>query len=79
MKPGASVSRVARGHDVNTNQVFKWRRLYEQGLLGTGRKSVPMLPVRIEHPDAAGGVIVQSPEGEVKRKRPPNTVLTRSG
>ena len=69
MKPGASVSRVARGHDVNTNQVFKWRRLYEQGLLGTGRKSVPMLPVRIEHPDAAGRIIVQSPEGEGKPQR----------
>lgn len=25
-EPGASVSVVARRHDVNTNQVFKWRR-----------------------------------------------------
>ena len=24
--PGASVSVVARRHDVNSNQVFKWRR-----------------------------------------------------
>src|SRR5262249_9409717 len=27
--PGASVSMVARRHDVNANQVFKWRRQYE--------------------------------------------------
>jgi len=28
LKPGASVSRVARAHDVNTNQVFGWRLQY---------------------------------------------------
>ena len=69
MEPGASVSRVARDHDVNTNQVFKWRRLYEQGLLGAGRKSVPMLPVRIEDSAAAGRIIVQSLEAGVKPQR----------
>ena len=31
LKPGASVSRVARAHDVNTNQVFGWRLQYRQG------------------------------------------------
>ena len=33
--PGASVSRVARRHDVNANQVFHWRKLYQEGRLGT--------------------------------------------
>lgn len=33
--PGASVSRVARRHDVNANQVFRWRKLYSVGQLGT--------------------------------------------
>jgi transposase len=33
--PGASVSRVARRHDVNANQVFHWRRLYREGRLGS--------------------------------------------
>lgn len=28
LKPGASVSVVARRYDVNANQVFSWRRLY---------------------------------------------------
>lgn len=70
MMPGASVSRVARDHDVNTNQVFKWRRLHEQGLLEAGRKAAPMLPVRIEDPAAlAGRVVMQGPEVETKAAR----------
>ena len=70
MKPGASVSRVARDHDVNTNQVFKWRRLHEQGLLIAGGKAVPMLPVRIEDPAAlAGRVVMQGPEVETQPAR----------
>ncbi len=28
--PGASVSMVARQYDVNTNQVFTWRKLYAE-------------------------------------------------
>ena len=33
LMPGASVSRVARRHDVNANQVFYWRKLYREGQL----------------------------------------------
>ena len=33
--PGAPVSRVARRHDVNANQVFYWRKLYREGQLGS--------------------------------------------
>src|SRR3984885_12058849 len=32
--PGASASVVARRHDVNTNQLFRWRRDWHDGLLG---------------------------------------------
>jgi transposase-like protein len=32
--PGASVARVARAHEVNSNQVHYWRALYRRGLLG---------------------------------------------
>ena len=42
--PGASVSRVARRHDVNANQVFGWRKLYREGRLGT---TTNFLPVRV--------------------------------
>jgi transposase len=30
--PGASVSKVSRHYDVNANQVFKWRKLYRDGV-----------------------------------------------
>jgi transposase len=35
MEAGSSVARVAMKHGVNANQVFKWRRLYEAGRLGS--------------------------------------------
>src|SRR5437667_11475115 len=50
LKPGASVSRVARAHDVNANQVFKWRRQYRDGRLGitpTATTQSTLLPVKI--------------------------------
>ena len=47
LKPGASVSLVARAHDVNTNQVFKWRRQYHQGRLEVEQRSSTLLPVKI--------------------------------
>jgi transposase len=47
MEPGRSVSQVARAHDVNTNQVFQWRRLYREGWFDGEKKSAAMLPVRI--------------------------------
>ena len=36
LEAGASVSVVARRHDVNANQVFAWQKLYWDGLLGGG-------------------------------------------
>ncbi|MDD2875104.1 MAG: transposase [Azoarcus sp.] len=47
-EPGASVSRVAREHDVNANQVFLWRTLYRDGLLDDDEPA--LLPVRIDAP-----------------------------
>src|SRR5947208_9807120 len=46
LKPGASVSLVARAHDVNANQVFKWRRQYQRGRLEVS-SSATLLPVKI--------------------------------
>lgn len=46
LKAGASVSLVARAHDVNTNQVFKWRRQYLAGLEAV-ETSGTLLPVKI--------------------------------
>jgi|SRR5688572_23627755 len=47
LKPGASVSQVARAHDVNANQVFHWRRQYRAGWFDQEKRSGALLPVRI--------------------------------
>ena len=47
LKPGASVSQVARAHDVNANQVFKWRKQYREGHLEVEPSSKALLPVKI--------------------------------
>jgi transposase len=51
LKPGASVSLVARTHGVNTNQVFSWRRMYRKGQLESESSSA-LLAVKIS--DAVG-------------------------
>ena len=49
LQPGASVARVARAHGVNANQVFGWRRLYQQGRLERKESETPsLLPVRVK-------------------------------
>jgi transposase len=45
-KPGASVALIARAHDINANQVFKWRRLYQQGRLEVD-SATTLVPVKI--------------------------------
>jgi hypothetical protein len=46
---GALVSRVARRHDLNTNQLFTWRKRYVEGRLGpVGVANAPgLLAVRV--------------------------------
>ena len=57
LAPGASVSVVARRHDVNANQLFKWRRemaVEEPPAETASVGSVAMLPVEIvAEPSAA--------------------------
>lgn len=47
MKPGASVAAIARAHDTNANQVFKWRKQYQAGRLDDAGSN--LLPVRISN------------------------------
>lgn len=47
LQSGASVSRVARQHNINANQLFTWRKAYREGALGNG-DSAALLPVRME-------------------------------
>ena len=51
LKPGASVSVVARRHDVNANMLFTWRRHHQVGLLvSVSRKprKPKLLPVIVQ-------------------------------
>src|SRR5689334_23225100 len=52
--PGASVAVIARKHEVNANQVFSWRRLYQQGLLEVRDAGVAlaMMPVKLPESEA---------------------------
>ena len=52
---GSSVARVARAHGVNANQVFQWRRMYREGLLGGQLQSgMKLLPVTVaDHSELA--------------------------
>jgi len=45
--PGASVAVIARAHGVNANQVFHWRRLYQDGLLNESKPGPQFVPARI--------------------------------
>jgi transposase len=47
LEPGASVSIVARRHDVNANQLFKWRREMAPEQSPSAEQSLTMLPVAI--------------------------------
>jgi transposase len=71
--PGASVSRVARRHDVNANQVFYWRKLYREGRLGASA-ATQLLPIKVvdQRPAAAekwDGQMLQSGTMEIKVPR----------
>jgi transposase len=60
---GASVARVARGHGINANQVFGWRRLYLAGRLGDQKPGMKLLPVRVSESKPASVAIEQRPPG----------------
>ena len=70
---GASVSRVARRHDVNANQLFYWRKLYREGRLG-GNPGTQLLAVKLTEDRAAeamngDGLTVRSGTMEVELPR----------
>jgi transposase len=47
LRPGASVSVVARAHDINANQVFGWRKRYREGRLEVPEASRALVPVKV--------------------------------
>lgn len=69
-----SVAGVALAHAINVNQVFKWRRLYRQGLLRERRHLVArLLPVQIAETAAEQVAIADSAECAVSSFEHGNT------
>ena len=69
LEPGASVSIVARRHDVNANQLFKWRRRFA----GPARPpAVKLLPVEI------GPTLPPEPLAETAATAPAEPARSRS-
>lgn len=52
LQDGQSVSVVARRYDVNTNQLFRWRKQYLDGRLGTAH-GVKLLSVEVSETPVA--------------------------
>src|SRR5256885_17242550 len=69
LEPGSSVSIVARRHDLNTNQLFKWRREMLPKAPPAEAESNPLVPVEI----------VAEPERRPPRRRVDERGLSRSG
>jgi transposase len=67
LEPGASVARIARDHGVNANQVFSWRRLYEQGRLGVPAlmRDDGLLPVVLAPATPAPGSGTSAADGTI--------------
>jgi transposase len=58
--PNVSVSKLALGHGVNANMVFKWRRQYRAGLLGADAEPA-FLPVAVEMTPSRESVAAEVP------------------
>ncbi|MYM84908.1 transposase [Duganella sp. FT50W] len=70
LESSASVARIAREHGVNVNQVFSWRRLYQQDPLGAPAlmRDDGLLPVELAQTatatdnagaDAEGTIVIE--------------------
>lgn len=86
--PGASVARIAREHGINANQVFSWRKLYREGLLGEDAKLLPVsviAPTQATAPSATaatartplGRLWLESPKGCLSIDGQPDPVALR--
>jgi len=61
LQENASVSRIARQHNVNANQVFAWRKLFGEQPQESGSMVCALLPVTVAPPDMAQRVAEQLP------------------
>jgi transposase len=70
--PGSSVSEVARHYDVNTNQVFNWRKLYrdDPGVPAVPSSAPQLIPVMVtaEQAVAAPSTVAETIEIDLAGK-----------
>ena len=72
LKPGASVSVVARAHDVNANQVFYWRKQYREGWFDESvDRRAALVPVKIS--SATDKLLVTARRASTKATRSPGS------
>jgi transposase len=75
LSPGASASVVARRYDVNANQLFRWRRDWREGLLGTTDADQGLVPVEI----AGGEASASAGSGVIEIELSPGVRVRVSG
>ena len=85
LQPGQSVARVAQAENVNSHQVFQWRRAYRAGeLVEAGGHASSLLPVILSAASSAGLVERQqavsqrasAPSGAIHIELPGRVVIT---
>ena len=64
-EPGVSVSVVARRHDLNTNQLFSWRRHFRELAGDAGNGGFVPVVVEASPGDGPGAATMSSPSGDV--------------
>jgi transposase len=78
LRPGASLVAVAREHDVNPNNLYRWKRAYRAGKL-----DAPANPTaRVHGPAASATFVPVSVVPEVRRPQPAtrsDVIAGRSG
>lgn len=87
LEPGASVSVVARRHDVNANLVFTWRRQHQRGSLGAVSRKAgkpALLPVILqseetEHGPRKSDLAKREPTGRIEIEFPGGGRLRTDG
>jgi transposase len=68
-EPGVSVARLAKAHGVNAGQVYRWRKLYREGLLADDaeKPAAQWLPVRLsDGPATSGAIEIELARGRVR-------------
>lgn len=88
-----SVTEVARRHGVRANQIFKWRRLYQDGLLdiAAAANKAALLPVRIAESNermilepgnastrSAGTIQIELPKARVRIEGSADAITVRT-